>query len=105
MIFLKFPDEETFLTKAKEAGLTYTHNETGEPQVTLFTHDYSIDVIGTIYTPGEYTRDEETGELVEVVAPVALDGYHINMLGVIPESFQEYVIDTPNTPNRVFAGY
>jgi hypothetical protein len=104
MIFLKFPDEETFLTKAEEAGLTYT-NESGETHVSTGSHEYSLDVVGVIYTPGEYTIDEETGDHVEVVAPVAIDGYHVNMIGRVPENFQEYVIDAPSTPNRIFAGY
>jgi hypothetical protein len=104
MIFLKFPDEETFLTKAEEAGLTYT-DESGETHVSTGSHEYSLDVVGIIYTPGEYTFNEETGEHVEVVAPVAIDGYHVNMIGKVPENFQEYVIAAPNTPNRIFAGY
>lgn len=126
MIFLKFPDEETFLAKAEEAGLTYTSpldeefqefspsnvepsELTGETSrkvhISTGSHDYSLDVVGIIYTPGEYTFDEETGETTEVVAPVAHEGYHINMVGRVPENFQEYVIPRPNTPNRVFAGY
>lgn len=104
MIFLKFPDEETFLAKAEEAGLTYT-DESGETHVSTGSHEYSLDIVGIIYTPGEYTFNEETGEHVEVVAPVAIDGYHVNMIGKVPENFQEYVIDAPNTPNRIFAGY
>jgi hypothetical protein len=104
MIFLKFPDEETFLAKAEESGLTYT-DESGESHVSTGSHEYSLDIVGIIYTPGEYTFDEETGEPTEVVAPVAHEGYHINMVGRVPENFQEYVIPRPNTPNRVFAGY
>lgn len=126
MIFLKFPDEATFLAKAEEAGLTYNSpfEETSEsfvpsdqdpsetsPEITkkLYvstgSHEYSLDVVGIIYTPGEYTFDEETGETTEVTAPVPHEGYHINMVGRVPEIFQEYVIPRPNTPNRVFAGY
>jgi hypothetical protein len=104
MIFLKFPDKETFLEKAEEAGLTYT-DEDGTSHVSKGSHEYSLDEVGVIYTPGEYTRDEETGEVTVTVEPVALDGYHINMLGTVPENFQEYIIERPNTPNRIFAGY
>lgn len=104
MIFLKFPDEATFLAKAEEAGLTYT-DEDGNSHVSTGSHQYSLDIVGIIYTPGEYTFDEETDEITEVVAPVPHEGYHINMVGSVPKIFQEYVIPRPNTPNRVFAGY
>lgn len=104
MIFLKFPDKETFLEKSEEAGLIYT-DKSGESHVSKGSHEYSLDEVGVIYTPGEYIRDEETGETIEVVAPIPHEGYHINMVGSIPEIFQEYVIPRPNTPNRVFAGY
>jgi len=104
MIFLKFPDEETFLAKAEEAGLTYT-DESGESHVSTGSHEYSLDVVGIIYTPGEYTFDEETGEYEFIVEPVALEGYHINMIGKVPEIFGEYAIQAPATPYRIFAGY
>ena len=107
MIFLKFPDEATFLAKAEEAGLTYTDDE-GNSYVSTGSHEYSLDVVGIIYTPAVEEYNEETQEHVIITPAVPHEGYHINMLGIVPENFQEYVLgkeDIPRTPHRIFAGH
>ena len=100
MIFLKFPDEETFFEKAVEAGLSYT-NVDGEVIIRSGTENLTIDFVGEIVKPGTYEFDQETSELIEITPPVVVDGYHINISGELPELFTEYVIPEPTTPYRL----
>ena len=88
MIFLRFPDEATFLA----AVAPYTDDE---GSITI----PNLDIIGTIYEGGEY---DDEGNVI--VAPVAIEGYHVNMIGPVPEAFEAFVIERPNSPYRVFAG-
>ena len=87
MIFLRFPDSETFQSLAPTDD---------EGNITV----PNIDVIGTIYEGGEY---DEEGNVI--TPPVAIPGYHVNMLGEAPEAWQPYVIERPNHPHRIFAGH
>jgi hypothetical protein len=57
----------------------------------------SIDVIGTIYTPGTY--DTEGNALTE---PVAQLGFHVNTTQSVPH-WSAYEVK-PSTPRRVFGG-
>lgn len=84
-IFLQFPDEATFLSLAPKDE---------EGNITL----PNIDIIGTIYTPGEYDDDGNA-----ITPPAPTPGYHVNMLGDVPSEFWEYVIEPPENPYRVFA--
>ena len=88
MIFLRFPDEQTFLA----AVAPYTDGEGG---VSI----PNLDVVGIIYEGGEY---DDEGNVI--TSPVTIDGYHVNALE-IPDEWQEYVIDRPNNPHRIFAGH
>lgn len=87
MIFLRFPNEQTFL----DVVAPYLDEE---GNLTL----PNIDVIGTIYEGGTY---DEEGNVI--TPPVATEGYHVNALE-IPEDLQEYVIARPDKPHRIFAG-
>ena len=93
MYCYKFPTEEAFLDLAAAEGLV---NEEG----TLITasHTHSIDVIGTIYEGGTY---DEQGEVI--TPPVALDGWHVNTMGLAPEAWDEFLV-VVNSPARVFLG-
>lgn len=122
MIFLKFPDKETFLSEVKKTNFGYfvaalddegnnTYDDDGNQIFTdefVFVRsssDYEIDIIGDIFSSyGEYEFNE-SGESIEISPPVKVDGYHVNMIGEIPESFIPYVIDRPSSPSRVFFGY
>lgn len=86
MHFLKFPDKETYFQKCQEAGMTTINHDTNEEFVVTNEHLYSIDEIGVIYEGGE------------------VSGWHANYIGELPECFEKYVIERPNTPHRVFAG-
>jgi hypothetical protein len=90
--FLRFSDESTWLTAAADAGFI-----TGDT-LAAYTHDRAIDVVGTITRGGEY--DAKTGDVT--VAPTVLSGFHVNFAGVLPESWEEFLVE-PVAPYRVFA--
>jgi len=122
MIFLKFPDEQTFLDAIKQTNFGYftpvldedsnpTYDEenkqvfTDEFNIIKASSEYFLDIIGDIYSSfGEYEFNE-SGEAIEIFPPVKIDGYHVNMIGAVPEAFEPYVIERPTTPNRVIFGY
>lgn len=60
----------------------------------------AVDQIGDIYTGGEY--DEEG---TEVVAPVKIDGWHVNIRvkGEVPDALKAFVIEKPTNAVRDFA--
>jgi hypothetical protein len=94
MLFLKFPDEQTGKDLLIQAGFTYNDPEFGFQYITA-THDYALDVVGTVY------RQNAT-------VPynfVAVDGWHVNYIGTLPDILIPYQIPTPNTPFRIFAGF
>jgi hypothetical protein len=92
MNFLRFPDESAWIKAATEAGFLI------DDTLTAYTHGHAIDVVGTITRGGEY--DPETGEVI--VAPTVLDGWHVNFAGVLPDGWDEFVVE-PAAPYRVFA--
>jgi hypothetical protein len=55
-------------------------------------------VVGVITRGGEY--DPETGDVI--VAPEVLDGWHVNYQGVLPDGWEEFLVE-PTNPYRVFA--
>ena len=103
--FFRFADEDAWLEAARAAGFTKdvpVYDEEGtqtgtEEKVVQYTHNYALDVIGTITRGGEW--DEEGNE---VVAPTTLDGFHVNYVGELPEGWEAYEV-TPELPYRVFA--
>jgi hypothetical protein len=90
--FLRFPDESAWTAAATEAGFIT------DDTLVAYTHDYAIDVVGTITRGGEY--DPETGEVL--VPPTLLDGWHCNLAGDLPNGWEQYVVQ-PEHPVRVFA--
>jgi hypothetical protein len=93
----RFPSEETFLALAAAEGLTAT-DEDGNERLITNSHTHSIDVIGTIYEGGTY---DDEGEVID--PPLALDGFHVNTMGLAPEAWDEFLV-VVNTPARVFLG-
>lgn len=87
MIFLRFPTEQAF------TDATATHRDE-DGNLTI-----SLDVIGLIFEGGEY---DDEGNVI--TPPTQLEGYHVNAVE-IPEDWQEYVIDRPKNPHRIFAGH
>ena len=96
--FLRFPDESTWTSAATAAGFFSEPDEDGNTTLAAYTHDHAIDVVGVITRGGEY--DMETGDVI--VAPTVLDGWHVNMQGVLPETWDEFLV-SPVAPYRVFA--
>jgi len=90
--FLRFPDADAWTAAASEAGFM------ADDTLLAYTHDRAIDVVGTISRGGEY--DLETGAVI--VAPVILDGWHVNFIGELPEGWEQYLVE-PRHPARVFA--
>lgn len=87
MIFLKFPNEATFLASAAP----YTDSEVN---INL----PNLDVIGVIYEGGEYDAEGNV-----ITPPTQIPGYHVNMIGPTPEEFRPFVIRRPKKPYRVFS--
>jgi hypothetical protein len=91
--YIRFPDEATGMAALDAAGLL---TEDGLPITASHTH--ALDVVGTISRGGEY--DPETGEVL--VPPTVLDGWHVNLMGDLPDGWEEYAV-SPENPVRVFA--
>ena len=96
--FLRFADEATWTEAATEAGFYSEPDEDGNTTLLAYTHDHAIDVVGVITRGGEY--DPETGEVI--VAPTVLDGWHVNFQGVLPDGWDEFLVE-PANPYRVWA--
>ena len=100
-IYLRFPDQATWLDAAGTAGFMSTDDEDNEFFVG-YTHDRSVDVVGVLYnSDGVYDVDED-GEDVVVSPPTVMTGWHVNYQGALPEGWEEYEV-TPENPKRVFA--
>ena len=98
--FFRFADEASWLTAARTAGFmtTVTDDEGAErEQLQAYTHSHAIDVIGIITIGGEWDEDG-----AEIVAPTTLDGFHINCVGDLPDSWGTLEVK-PENPYRVFA--
>ena len=89
----RFNSRNQFRTLAAAEGLLTTDDE-----MITNSHTHSIDVIGTIYKGGTYDAE---GDVID--PPVALDGYHVNTMGIAPEAWDEFLV-VVNTPARVFLG-
>ena len=100
--YLKFSTEEEAFQAFKEAGYT-SQDEEGKEFVISATHDYCVDLVGSIYKGGKWEYQGE--EFVTIEEPVKLDGYHVNvriLRGDIADNLRPFVIDNPQTPYRIF---
>ena len=91
MNFLRFPDEQAWTAAATEAGFLI------DDTLTAYTHGHAIDVVGTITRGGEYDEDGKV-----LVKPTVLPGFHVNFAGVLPDGWDQYLVN-PANPYRVFA--
>jgi hypothetical protein len=78
----------------------------GEKYLVTHSHDYSIDLVGTIYEPTGNTLTDAEGNEYPEQAPV--DGWHVNVR-LVGDAMREVVeaLDAlygvvPNSPSRVF---
>jgi hypothetical protein len=93
----RFPSEETFLALAAAEGLIATDDDGNETLITN-SHTHSIDPFGTDYKGGTY---DDEGNVI--TPPVALDGYHVNALGIAPEAWDEFLV-VVNSASHIFLG-
>ena len=89
--FLHFPNESAWTAAATAAGFII------DDTLAAYTHDYAIDVVGTITRGGEYNDEGAV-----IVAPTVLPGFHVNYSGELPDGWDDYSV-TPAAPYRVFA--
>ena len=96
---------QDYVTNVDEEGVE-TQVEDGDPYMVTHSHDYAIDVVGTLQEPtGTMLTDEEGNEYPEM-APMA--GWHIN-IRLVGDAMRETVEAlyethgvTPETPMRVW---
>ena len=96
--YLKFESEEAMRTAL---SAYYFEDDEGNSVLSTGNHEYAIDNIGSIFEPTGETETDEEGN--EVALMSAVEGYHVNFLGDLPESLQAFAIDAPVTPYRIFA--
>ena len=89
--YLRFTNKNTAMQLLEKAGFLDEYKN-----IISCTHDYSIDVIGTITTGGE--SDEEGNVITQ---PTTLPGWHINYVGELPSDWEQYLV-SPEEPVRVF---
>ena len=90
MKFLRFTNEAA----ARAAFAEHLTEDGGWP---AYIGTSAVDVVGTIHRP--------TGNMLEDDLPemAALEGFHINLSDSVP-GLEQYEIDTPIDPARVFFG-
>lgn len=88
--FLRFPDEAA----AINALADYHSDDYGWSTASLV---HALDPVGVLYDPGTYDDDGS-----ETTPPVALEGWHVNFIGELPEAAQAFVV-APGRPQVVFA--
>jgi len=98
--------KQDFVTVVDEETGESTQTPEGEPYLVKHTHDYAIDLVGTIYEPTGNTLTDDEGNEYPETAPI--DGYHVNVR-LVGDGRREDVeaIDAtygvvPNSPSRVF---
>ena len=104
-LYLKFENEEQMRSVLFEKVPTAWDNTDQENPIETEWEERQLyrntDIIGVIYKGGSW--DEEGNE---VEAPVALEGFHCNVRALPGESvdaLELYKIETPNSPERVWA--
>ncbi len=96
---------QDYVTNVDEEGVE-TQVEDGDPYMVTHSHDYAIDVVGTLHEPtGTMLTDDEGNEYPEM-APMA--GWHVN-IRLVGDAVRETVeaLDethgvTPEQPMRVW---
>ena len=97
--------QQDYITVVDEEGVE-TQTPDGQSYLVSHTHDYAIDVVGTIYEPTGETLTDDEGVAYPEMAPV--DGWHVN-IRLVGDAMRETVeaLDashgvTPNSPSRVW---
>jgi hypothetical protein len=100
--WIKTTDETTWLVQAQAAGVLIKSVDFEGKEILVSAPDYAIDVVGTIYTAGEYNVNPDMTINV-LVAPVALPGWHVNIRASKTLNTDILsVISKPSNPHRVW---
>ena len=98
--------KQDYVTVVDEETGESSQVEQGDAYLVTHTHDYAIDLVGTIYEPTGNTLTDDEGNEYPETAPI--DGWHVNVR-LVGDGRREDVeaIDatygvTPNSPSRVF---
>ena len=97
--------QQDYITNVDEEGVE-TQVADGDPYLVTHTHEYAIDVVGTLHEPtGNTLTDEEGNEYPEMQA---MTGWHVN-IRLVGDAQRETVeaLDTshgvtPESPQRVW---
>jgi len=97
--------QQDYITNVDEEGVE-TQAPDGDAYLVTHSHDYAIDVVGTIYEPTGETLTDDEGVAYPAMAPI--DGWHVN-IRLVGDAMRETVeaLDTshgvtPNSPSRVW---
>ena len=90
----RFNSEAQFLALAEKEGLIAE-----DGSVMVSSHEYALDILGIIYEGGTYDAEGEV-----ITPPVALPGWHVNVIGdLAPEAWDSHLIIV-NSASRIFFG-
>jgi hypothetical protein len=92
MYCFRFNTRAQFRTLAAAEGLL-----TADGELITASHTHAIDEIGIIYEGGTYDAEGEV-----ITPPTALDGWHVNYQGELPDGWDEFAV-YPANPVRVWA--
>ena len=97
--------QQDYVTNVDDEGVE-TQVADGDPYMVTHTHDYAIDVVGTIHEPTGVTLTDSEG--MDYPEMAAVDGWHVN-IRLVGDAMRETVeaLDathgvTPVTPQRVW---
>jgi len=97
--------QQDYITNVDEEGVE-TQVADGDPYLVTHSHDYAIDVVGTIHEPTGVTLTDSEG--MEYPEMAAVDGWHVNVR-LVGDAMRDVVeaLDgaygvTPNSPSRVW---
>lgn len=97
--YLRFLDQEAGIAALEAAGMYRPATEEDPGGPILATIDYALDVVGLIVDQPAELDDEGN-----VITPATyLPGWHVNYVGDLPPSWEEFIV-YPVNPVRVFAG-
>lgn len=89
----RFQSRQQFRSLAAAEGLVVDN------ELITCSHTHSLDEIGTIYEGGTYDANGEV-----ITPPVALPGWHVNVIGdLAPEAWDQHLV-VVNSASRIFFG-
>jgi hypothetical protein len=99
-IHLKFPDQATATAALVKTGVWLKYTDEDKKVCYSDAPGYMTDVIGLIYKPtGVKLKSREGAEYDETAA---VEGWHVNMRGQLPEDIKPYRITVTGTLHRIW---